>query len=175
MSFLTLEVPISGSLRRIAIRDVALCQRSTRRRVPPSPTSQPPSKSNTVAEQPLAALAPIVYRWLVLVCLGKRSVSLLATHIHASPRLRPMCSGVCNAVTANLLTNPVSGLMGLAFNTLSTSKATPFWQTLANTNAWDQPLMAFHLTRFASHLPDALFVLSTFFSQIQGRRWCVKA
>ncbi|KAG8907667.1 hypothetical protein FRB99_002745 [Tulasnella sp. 403] len=56
--------------------------------------------------------------------------------------------GVVNAVTANLLQSPVSGLMGLAFSTLSTSRSMPFWETLASTNAWDQPLMAFHLTRF---------------------------
>jgi len=56
--------------------------------------------------------------------------------------------GVVNAVTQDLLTAPVSGLMGLAFSTLSTSKSMPFWETLASTNAWDSPLMAFHLTRF---------------------------
>ncbi|KIO34071.1 hypothetical protein M407DRAFT_150488 [Tulasnella calospora MUT 4182] len=56
--------------------------------------------------------------------------------------------GVVNQVTQKLLQSPVSGLMGLAFATLSTSRSMPFWQTLASTNAWDEPLMAFHLTRF---------------------------
>ncbi|KAG8854472.1 hypothetical protein FRB96_007534 [Tulasnella sp. 330] len=56
--------------------------------------------------------------------------------------------GVCNQVTQNLLKDPVSGLMGLAFSTLSTSKTMPFWETLASEGAWDEPLMAFHLTSF---------------------------
>lgn len=56
--------------------------------------------------------------------------------------------GVVTQVTQKLLVNPVSGLMGLAFSTLSTSRSMPFWQTLASTNAWNEPLMAFHLTRF---------------------------
>ncbi|KAF9526092.1 aspartic peptidase A1 [Crepidotus variabilis] len=55
---------------------------------------------------------------------------------------------VCNEVSENLLTNPVSGLMGLAFRAIASSKAMPFWQTLVMSGAWDQPLMAFHLTRF---------------------------
>ncbi|KAM6504200.1 aspartic peptidase A1 [Amanita muscaria] len=56
--------------------------------------------------------------------------------------------GVCDAVSDGLLTSPVSGLLGLAFETIATSKATPFWQTLVAQGAWDEPLMAFYLTRF---------------------------
>ncbi|KAG9017113.1 hypothetical protein FRB90_001717 [Tulasnella sp. 427] len=56
--------------------------------------------------------------------------------------------GAVTQVTQKLLQSPVSGLMGLAFSTLSTSRSMPFWQTLASTNAWTEPLMAFHLTRF---------------------------
>jgi len=55
---------------------------------------------------------------------------------------------VCNQVTPDLLKNPISGLMGLAFSTLSTSKTMPFWETLASEGAWNEPLMAFHLTNF---------------------------
>jgi cathepsin D len=55
---------------------------------------------------------------------------------------------VCDKVSRGLLSGPVSGLMGLAWNTLASSGATPFWQTLANSGAWDSPVMAFHLTRF---------------------------
>lgn len=48
-----------------------------------------------------------------------------------------------------VLTAPVSGLMGLGFDTLASSGATPFWQTLANENGvFDEPLMAFQFTRF---------------------------
>ena len=38
--------------------------------------------------------------------------------------------------------------MGLAFQSISSSRATPFWQALATSGALDQPLMAFQLTRF---------------------------
>ncbi|KAF5362015.1 hypothetical protein D9756_002632 [Leucocoprinus leucothites] len=40
------------------------------------------------------------------------------------------------------------GLMGLAFDTIASSKAVPFWQTLASGGAWNESVMAFHLTRF---------------------------
>ncbi|KIM44828.1 hypothetical protein M413DRAFT_363610 [Hebeloma cylindrosporum] len=55
---------------------------------------------------------------------------------------------VCNQVSSGLLTSPVSGLLGLAFQTISASKAEPLWQTLVSSGAWDSPLMAFQLTRF---------------------------
>jgi len=55
---------------------------------------------------------------------------------------------VCNQVSSGLLSNPVSGLLGLAWNTIASSGATPLWQTLAQSGAWDSPLMAFQLTRF---------------------------
>ncbi|PPQ73068.1 hypothetical protein CVT24_001613 [Panaeolus cyanescens] len=55
---------------------------------------------------------------------------------------------VCNRVSSGLLNNPVSGLLGLAFQTIAASKAMPFWQTLVSGGAWDEPLMAFQLTRF---------------------------
>ncbi|KAI1794469.1 acid protease [Ganoderma leucocontextum] len=55
---------------------------------------------------------------------------------------------VATATTSNLLSQPVSGLMGLAFQSISSSQATPLWQALATSGALDQPLMAFQLTRF---------------------------
>ncbi|EGN95044.1 hypothetical protein SERLA73DRAFT_187322 [Serpula lacrymans var. lacrymans S7.3] len=55
---------------------------------------------------------------------------------------------VVDAVSQNLLTSPVSGLMGLAWQSIAQSGATPFWQTLASSNSWDSPLMSFQLTRF---------------------------
>jgi len=55
---------------------------------------------------------------------------------------------VCDQVSSGLLTTPVSGLMGLAWNTIASSGATPFWQTLAGSGAWDSPVMSFQLTRF---------------------------
>jgi len=55
---------------------------------------------------------------------------------------------VCDQVSEGLLNEPVSGLIGLAFSTIASSGAIPLWQTLASSNAWTQPLMAFQLTRF---------------------------
>jgi len=54
---------------------------------------------------------------------------------------------VCDEVSSGLLNSPVSGLMGLAWNTIASSGATPFWQTLAASNALDSPVMGFQLTR----------------------------
>ncbi|KAJ4470124.1 acid protease [Lentinula aciculospora] len=56
--------------------------------------------------------------------------------------------GVCDQVSDGLLNSPVSGLLGLAFQTIASSGASPLWETLASSGAWDQPLMAFQLTRF---------------------------
>ncbi|KAK7457847.1 hypothetical protein VKT23_010192 [Stygiomarasmius scandens] len=56
---------------------------------------------------------------------------------------------VCDQVSNNLLNDPVSGLMGLAFQSISSSGATPWWQTLAGSEGtWDEPVMGFQLTRF---------------------------
>jgi hypothetical protein len=55
---------------------------------------------------------------------------------------------VCNQVSPGLLTSPVSGLLGLAFQTISSSRAQPLWQILVSSGAWDSPLMAFQLTRY---------------------------
>jgi cathepsin D len=55
--------------------------------------------------------------------------------------------GVCDAISQGLLSNPVSGLVGLAWQQIANSGAVPFWQTLAGSGQWDQPLMAFQLTR----------------------------
>ena len=38
--------------------------------------------------------------------------------------------------------------MGLAFETISSSRAPPLWEGLATSGALDKPLMAFQLTRF---------------------------
>ncbi len=56
----------------------------------------------------------------------------------------------CDAVSSDLLQSPVSGLMGLGFERIASSRAMPFWQTLASQRVLDEPLMAFHLTRYAN-------------------------
>ncbi|GJE87685.1 aspartic peptidase domain-containing protein [Phanerochaete sordida] len=59
--------------------------------------------------------------------------------------------GLVNQTSQQLLTAPISGLMGLGFQTIAASGATPFWQSLAETSgALDSPLFAFQLTRFTN-------------------------
>ncbi|KAG5638560.1 hypothetical protein H0H81_011906 [Sphagnurus paluster] len=55
---------------------------------------------------------------------------------------------ICNSISDGLLTNPVSGLLGLAFQSIAASGAMPFWQALVAGGAWDEPVMAFQLTRY---------------------------
>jgi hypothetical protein len=55
--------------------------------------------------------------------------------------------------------------MGLGWQPLASSGATPFWQALYQGNAWDQPLMGIYLTRFsndtkaASEEPGGVFTM----------------
>lgn len=56
--------------------------------------------------------------------------------------------GVIDTVSTGFLTAPVSGLLGLAWETIATSQRMPFWQTLAASGAWDSPLFAVQLTRW---------------------------
>ncbi|KAI0690302.1 aspartic peptidase domain-containing protein [Cytidiella melzeri] len=57
--------------------------------------------------------------------------------------------GVVSEITTNLLASPISGVLGLAFQSIATSGATPFWQSLVDQEgALNEPVMAFHLTRF---------------------------
>ena len=59
--------------------------------------------------------------------------------------------GVVSNVTDTLLDTPVSGLLGLGFQSISTSGTKPFWQTLAEIpGSLDSPVMAFHLTRYVN-------------------------
>ncbi|KAF8556433.1 acid protease [Imleria badia] len=56
--------------------------------------------------------------------------------------------GSVTSTSSNFLQNPVTGLIGLAWRSLSSSGAMPFWQALASRGSWDSPLMAFQLTRY---------------------------
>ncbi|KAF9244096.1 aspartic peptidase domain-containing protein [Melanogaster broomeanus] len=53
-------------------------------------------------------------------------------------------------VSSGLLTSPVSGLLGLGWQSISSSGQTPFWETLASSGAWSEPVMTFQLTRFVN-------------------------
>ena len=88
-------------------------------------------------------------RWLGSRSAHRRSVR------PSSPRLLAhtdrAIAGVVTQISSNLLSSPVSGLMGLGFQTIASSGATPFWEALANSDGTlDEPLMAFQLTRFVN-------------------------
>lgn len=55
----------------------------------------------------------------------------------------------CSDVTRGLLTGPVSGIMGLGFQSISMSNALPWWQTLAQSSELgENSEMGFAFTRF---------------------------
>lgn len=54
----------------------------------------------------------------------------------------------CDDVSSGLLSSGVSGIMGLSWQALAYSKATPWWITLAKSSAWSDPLFAFYLARY---------------------------
>jgi hypothetical protein len=80
--------------------------------------------------------------------------------------------GVVNQMTVDLTTGSVSGILGLAFQSLANSGATPWWQTVQKEAKWDEPVMSFFLTRYVSSppLPERVpFILTRARSwQIQG-------
>ncbi|WWC91004.1 uncharacterized protein L201_005943 [Kwoniella dendrophila CBS 6074] len=55
---------------------------------------------------------------------------------------------VVTSTTARLISAPLSGLMGLAWKSIASSKATPFWQALAASGSWNNPEMSFYLARY---------------------------
>jgi cathepsin D len=65
----------------------------------------------------------------------------------------------------NLLDGTVSGIMGLAFDTIASSGATPLWQALFKASALDSPEMSFYLNRLmdvpnaADEAPGGIFTL----------------
>lgn len=50
--------------------------------------------------------------------------------------------------TAQLLSGSVSGILGLAFSTIASTRSVPFWEALLNANQLASPEMGFWLTRF---------------------------
>ena len=59
---------------------------------------------------------------------------------------------VVDRMTTGLLQGDVSGIMGLAFQSLASTQATPFWQELVSQNQFASPEISFWLAR---HLDDA--------------------
>jgi len=74
-------------------------------------------------------------------------------------------SALVDQLTDGLVSSPVSGILGLGWQALASSGATPFWQSLYEGNAWDEPLMGFYLTRFqnasrgSSQEPGGVFTM----------------
>lgn len=60
----------------------------------------------------------------------------------------PGILAACDQITTGLLSSPVSGLLGLAWQSIAASGATPFWQALVAGGSWDDPVMSFVLTRY---------------------------
>lgn len=54
---------------------------------------------------------------------------------------------VVDTVSQNLLTSPVSGLLGLAWQSIASSGQMPLWQALASGNVWDSALFGVQLNR----------------------------
>ncbi|WWC72882.1 uncharacterized protein I206_106846 [Kwoniella pini CBS 10737] len=55
---------------------------------------------------------------------------------------------VVTSTTAQLISAPLSGLMGLAWKSIAASGATPFWQALAASGSWTDSEMGFYLARY---------------------------
>jgi cathepsin D len=55
---------------------------------------------------------------------------------------------IADQVSDGLLDNEISGLLGLGFGTIASSRTTPLAQTLAQQGALQEPLFSFFLTRF---------------------------
>ncbi|KAH9929570.1 acid protease [Epithele typhae] len=66
--------------------------------------------------------------------------------------VNPQTMVVVEQMTTGLLSGDVSGIMGLAFQSLASTRATPFWQALVNGGQWASPEMSFWLAR---HIDDS--------------------
>lgn len=56
--------------------------------------------------------------------------------------------GLVTNISTNLISNPLSGLMGLAWASIAQTGATPFWQNLASSGKWSQAEMGFYMRRW---------------------------
>nr|GAT55743.1 acid protease [Mycena chlorophos] len=115
----------------------------TRATLAPSLSGHPPLRSMSSWTR-----APRIYGSLVATATKAAKGTLGSDTVQmAGFSVSNQIFAVCDAVSDGLLTNPVSGLLGLAWQSIASSGATPLWQTLA-ASSWDSPVMAFQLTRF---------------------------
>lgn len=62
--------------------------------------------------------------------------------------VNPQTFLVADALSQGLVDGQTSGILGLAFEALASTHATPFWLALFNAGQFAQPEMSFFLTRF---------------------------
>lgn len=55
---------------------------------------------------------------------------------------------VVNDTSSNLISAPMSGLMGLAWSSIAQTGATPFWQALAASGTWTTQEMGVYMARW---------------------------
>ena len=58
--------------------------------------------------------------------------------------------GVMDDIPDGLIDPHVSGVLGLAFQSLASTKSMPAWEALVKAGAWTEPLMSFYFTRHAN-------------------------
>lgn len=97
---------------------------------------------------PTGLLARTLSRWPASPFLIRLSVCFLVVCNADKHRLTFECIGVVTSTSADLISYPLSGLMGLAWKSIASSGATPFWQALAASGDWDSPEMGVYLKRY---------------------------
>jgi hypothetical protein len=55
---------------------------------------------------------------------------------------------IVNQTTAGLVSSPISGLMGLAWESIAQTGATPFWEALAQSGTWTTQEMSVYMKRY---------------------------
>jgi cathepsin D len=59
-----------------------------------------------------------------------------------------MLQVAADSLTTELISNPVAGIVGLAFQSIAATGAMPFWEALTNGGQLSSPEMSFYLTRY---------------------------
>jgi cathepsin D len=109
------------------------------------PTFNPSESSSLQQPQSAAGGQQITIRYgsgEVAGTLGQDTVSMGGFTVNPQTLL------VVTDLTQGLLDSETSGILGLAFQALASTHATPFWQALVNAGQFAQPEMSFFLTRF---------------------------
>ncbi|ORX39290.1 aspartic peptidase domain-containing protein [Kockovaella imperatae] len=56
--------------------------------------------------------------------------------------------GTVNQTSQGVIDNPISGILGFAWESIAQTGATPFWEELASTGQWSESRMGFFLQRY---------------------------